>query len=64
MDYVLLGMVVEKATGATASSQLTDRFYKPLELVNTFLYPEQVYPIKKMAHYWWDVSGNGEFVFA
>lgn len=60
MDYVLLGMVIEKATGSTLSSQLTDRFFKPLGLVNTFLYPKQVYPIKKMAHYWWDVSGTGQ----
>lgn len=62
MDYVLLGMVIEKATGTTVSSQLTSRFFKPLGLENTFLYPDQVYPIQKMAHYWWDVSGNGEFV--
>ncbi len=60
MDYVLLGMVIEKATGSTVSSQLNDHFFKPLGLVNTFLYPEQVYPIEKMAHMWWDVSGNGE----
>ena len=60
MDYVLLGMLVEKVTGATVSDQLTDRFFKPLELLNTFLYPEQVYPSKKMAHYWWDVSGTGQ----
>ena len=60
MDYVLLGMVIEEATGSTVSSQLTGRFFKPLGLVNTFLYPEQVYPIEKMAHMWWDVSGTGE----
>ena len=52
MDYVLLGMVIEKATGSTVSSQLTGRFFKPLGLVDTFLYPEQVYPIEKMAHMW------------
>lgn len=62
MDYVLLGMVIEKATGSTVSSQLTSRFFKPLGLANTFLYPEQVYPIEKMAHMWWDVRGNGELV--
>ena len=60
MDYVLLGMVIEESTGSTVSSQLTGRFFKPLGLVNTFLYPEQVYPIEKMAHIWWDVSGTGE----
>ncbi len=60
MDYVLLGMVIEKATGSTVSSQLTSRFFKPLGLVNTFLYPEQVYPIKNMAHMWWDINGTGQ----
>jgi D-alanyl-D-alanine carboxypeptidase len=53
-------MLIEKATGATVSSQLTDRIFKPLGLEHTFLYPEQVYPLEKMAHMWWDVSGTGE----
>lgn len=60
MDYVLLGMVVEKATGSTLSSQLSDRFFKPLGLAHTYRYPDQAYPFEKMAHMWWDVSGNGE----
>ena len=60
MDYVLLGMVIEKATGSSASSQLSDRFFKPLGLENTFLYPDQGYPMEKRAHMWLDVSGNGE----
>jgi len=60
MDYILLGMVIEKATGSTVSSQLTNCFFKPLGLVHTFLYPEQVYPVKKMAHMWWHVNGTGE----
>lgn len=60
MDYILLGMVVEKATGSSAASQLSDRFFKPLGLVNTYLYPEQMYPIEKMGHIWWDVSGTGK----
>ena len=60
MDYVLLGMVIEKATGSTVSDQLTDRFFKPLGLEHTFLYPEQEYLNTKMAHYWWDVYGTGQ----
>ncbi len=62
MDYVLLGMVIEKATGSTVSSQLTSRFFKPLGLKNTFLYPEQAYPIQNMAHIWWNASGSGKLV--
>jgi D-alanyl-D-alanine carboxypeptidase len=60
MDYVLLGMVVEKATGSSVSSQLATRFFKPLELAHTYLYPEQSYPFGDMAHFWWDVKGTGE----
>jgi D-alanyl-D-alanine carboxypeptidase len=60
MDYILLGMVVDKATGVSVSSQLNDRFFKPLGLANTCLYPDQVYAVEKMAHMWWDVSGTGQ----
>jgi D-alanyl-D-alanine carboxypeptidase len=60
MDYVLLGMVIEKATGSSVSSQLATRFFKPLGLTHTFLYPEQVYPFGDMAHFWWDVNGTGD----
>ena len=60
MDYVLLGMVIEKATGTSVSHQLEARFFNPLKLEHTFLYPEQTYPPDMMAHMWWDVSGSGE----
>jgi D-alanyl-D-alanine carboxypeptidase len=60
MDYVLLGMLIEKATGSTVSSQLTNCIFKPLGLEHTCLYPEQVYPIEKMAHMWWNVSETSE----
>ena len=60
MDYVLLGMIIEKATGSSVSSLLTERFFNPLNLKQTFLYPEQTYPVEMMAHMWWDTSGTGE----
>jgi D-alanyl-D-alanine carboxypeptidase len=60
MDYVLLGMVVEKITGSSVSNQLITRFFNPLKLEHTFLYPEQKYPTEMMAHMWWDVTGSGE----
>ena len=59
MDYVLLGMVVEQITGSSVSGQLTSRFFNPLELEYTFLYPEQRYPTEMMAHMWWDVTASG-----
>ncbi len=60
MDYILLGIVIEKATGTSVSQQLTERFLNPLKLEQTFLYPEQKYPAEMMAHMWWDVAGTGE----
>ncbi len=60
MDYVLLGMIIEKVTGSSVSSQLVTRFFTPLKLEQTFLYPEQKYPAEMMAHMWWDVTGSGE----
>jgi len=60
MDYVLLGMIVEKTTGSSVSNQLIKRFFKPLKLEHTFLYPEQKYRTEIMAHMWWDVSRSGE----
>jgi D-alanyl-D-alanine carboxypeptidase len=60
MDYVLLGMIIEKATGTSVSHQLIKRFFDPLKLEQTFLYPEQKYPTEIMAHMWWDVTGSGE----
>ena len=60
MDYVLLGMIVKEATGSSVSSQLARRFFNPLKLEHTFLYPEQRYPTELMAHMWWDVAGSGE----
>lgn len=60
MDYVLLGMIIEKTTGSSVSTQLIKRILNPLKLEQTFLYPEQKYPTEMMAHMWWDVTGSGE----
>lgn len=61
MDYVLLGMVVEKATGYSVSSLVASRFIKPLGLENTCHYSDQACPIENMAHIW-DSSGTGQLV--
>jgi len=60
LDYVLLGMIIEKTTGSSVSNQLIRRFFNPLKLDQTFLYPEQKYSARMMAHMWWDVAGSGE----
>lgn len=62
MDYVLLGMIVEKATGNPVAQQFGERFFEPLKLKATYLYPDQQYPVAQMAHMWWDTTGSGELV--
>ncbi|MBN2565290.1 MAG: beta-lactamase family protein [Candidatus Eisenbacteria bacterium] len=60
MDYVLLGMAVEKATGSPAADLLTARILDPLGLAHTCLYPDRTYPVERMAHMWWDLEGAGK----
>ncbi len=60
MDYVLLGMIIEKATNSAVSTELRERFFTPLNLDQTYLYPEERYSLDKLAHMWWDVNGSGE----
>jgi len=60
MDYVLLGMIVEKATGSPLADLLTARILDPLALAHTCLYPDRTYPVDEMAHMWWDLEGTGE----
>ncbi len=60
MDHVLLGMIIEKITGTTISDQFQTRIFTPLNLKQTFLYPEQNYPANNMAHFWWDNYGSSD----
>lgn len=62
MDYVALGLIIERATGITVAEHLNARIVEPLELEHTYLYPEQTYPVEDMAHVWRDVTGYGEYV--
>jgi len=59
MDYVLLGLIIEKATGSTVAEQLSARLFTPLGLEHTYLYPDQRYPASEMAHMWMDLTGAG-----
>jgi D-alanyl-D-alanine carboxypeptidase len=60
-NYVLLGMIIEKATASTLGKQLRNHFFKPLKLKNTFT------PLDKnetmsgvFAHAHFDLNGDGE----
>ncbi len=61
-DYVLLGMIIEKATGKKAAEVLTDYIAKPLCLKSTVLYPDDTIKSGKLAHFWWDIDHSGKLV--
>jgi len=56
--YVLLGMIVETATGSNVSVQLRNRFFTPLQLNYTFLASEEVVTVD-FAHGWFDLNNDG-----
>jgi D-alanyl-D-alanine carboxypeptidase len=56
--YILLGMIIEAATGSSASTQLRERLFIPLELDHTFLGNEANIPAD-FAHGWYDLDNNG-----
>ena len=60
LDYVLLGMIIEKAAESAASRVLRTRLLSPLGLDDTFLYPDEGYPVERMAHMWWAAAGASE----
>lgn len=60
MDHILLGIIIEKITGTSISSQFETKIFTPLNLEHSFLYPEQSYSLDNMAHFWWDDYGSGE----
>jgi D-alanyl-D-alanine carboxypeptidase len=55
--YLLLGMIIEKATGSKISTELRNRFWNPLGLDSTFLAIEEVLPAN-IAHGWIDINGD------
>ena len=55
--YILLGMIIDKATGSKLSNELRNRFWNPLGLDNTFFAVEEVLP-KNIAHGWIDLNGD------
>ncbi|NQT24804.1 beta-lactamase family protein [candidate division KSB1 bacterium] len=53
INYLLTGMIIEKATGSTLAKELRKRFWEPLGLENAFLSIQEAYP-DNMAHVWGD----------
>lgn len=59
-DYVLLGMIIEKATGENAANLLREKIILPLNLKHTYLYPDEINSSEKLAHFWWDINHTGK----
>lgn len=56
-NYLLLAMIIKKATGSNLSTEFTNRFWKPLDIKNAFLAIEQVIP-ENQAHVFGDNFNN------
>jgi D-alanyl-D-alanine carboxypeptidase len=61
-DYVLLGMIIETATGKKAVDVLKDYITSPLGLKHTTLYPDESYQSAQLAHFWYDIDHSGKLV--
>ena len=61
-NYILLGMIMKEVTKSEISKELRNRFFNPLKLDNTFLYPEETYLLERLAHVWMDIDGSGTLV--
>ena len=57
-NYILLGKIINEATGSSVSAELRSRFFEPLGLNSTFLDVEDDLP-SNIAHGWFDLSGDG-----
>lgn len=55
--YILLGMIIAKATRSKISTELRNRFWNPLGLDSTFFAVEEVLPAN-IAHGWIDLNGD------
>jgi len=57
-NYLLLAMIITRATGSTLSAEMRRRFWKPLGLENTFLSMEETIP-DRLLHVWGDNFEKG-----
>jgi len=57
-NYTLLGMIIEKVTGAGVAAGLRERFWEPLGLSNTYFACEEEIP-GNVAHVWGSTQSGG-----
>ena len=59
-NYVLLGMIAQRAAGTSLSAAIRSRFLDPLGLTHTFMKAEEGVP-GILAHGWSDMNGDGRY---
>lgn len=59
-NYVLLGEIIEKATGSTLASQLQQRIFEPLGMNHTFFAPQEQITRGNVTHSYIDLDGDGQ----
>jgi D-alanyl-D-alanine carboxypeptidase len=58
--YLLLRMIIERASGGTVATQYRGRVLTPLGLEDTYTCLEDALPTD-WAHGWWDLNGDGAY---
>ncbi len=58
--YLLLRMLIERATGSTVAAQYREQVLEPLGLNDTFTVPGDLLP-STWAHGWFDLNGDGGY---
>jgi D-alanyl-D-alanine carboxypeptidase len=59
-NYILLGAIVEKATGSTLASQLRARIFDPLGMTHTFYAPQEKISRGEITRTYTDLNDDGE----
>ena len=58
--YLLLRMIIERATGSTVAAQYREHVLEPLGLTDTYVIPGDLLPAT-WAHGWFDLTGDGSY---
>jgi D-alanyl-D-alanine carboxypeptidase len=58
-NYLLAGMIAEEVSGNPVAKEIREHLLEPLDLKNTYLYPDEELPIERMAHLWMVLDTTG-----
>ncbi|UCE67841.1 MAG: beta-lactamase family protein [Candidatus Zixiibacteriota bacterium] len=58
-NYILLGKIIEEISGNPVAYELREKILNPLNLTDTYLYPDEIYPTERMAHLWFVIDTTG-----